>query len=81
MDDLQVQEAAPEKKSRGAKKQTQKDAAPVYAEWKCEVKGGKAEKLKLVRPSVKITEQEANVLNSGRLTGEHRIVNLYFPAD
>lgn len=56
----------------------------VFQEWKAEIKtdketGAKSfEKLKLVRESVKITPEQAELLNDGLLYGGNGIVNAYF---
>lgn len=57
---------------------TAKVSAVSFAEWKCEVVNGKPEKLKIVRPCVKITKEEADVLNDGRIGSGNKIVNLFF---
>jgi hypothetical protein len=40
-----------------------------YEKWLCGVKDGKAEKLKLIKTGVQISDEEAETLNAGRLTG------------
>lgn len=40
-----------------------------WEKWLCEVKDGKAEKLKLIKAGIQISDEEAEVLNAGRLTG------------
>lgn len=40
-----------------------------YEKWLCGVKDGKAEKLKLIKAGVQISDEEAETLNAGRLTG------------
>lgn len=76
-----------------AKKSTAKAATVEtgdhYQEWKVEVKAKKdgeetvreAEKLKMVRPCVKISEAEAEVLNNGALYGPTTIALMYFKAE
>ena len=58
-----------------------------YEEWKCEIKaiveegkvtGKNVEKLKLMRACVKITDEEAEVLNAGVKDGSNSIVSMYF---
>jgi hypothetical protein len=60
-----------------------------YEEWRCEIKvdrdgdgkiiNRKAEKVKLLRPNVKITEQEADTLNNGALHSPRQdYVLMYF---
>ena len=60
-----------------------------YEEWKCEIKaiveegkvtGKNVEKLKLMRACVKITDEEADVLNAGVKDGSNSIVSMYFKA-
>lgn len=67
-----------------------KTKAPVYQEWDVQVKiskdeNGKTtygyEKLKISRPCVKISEQEADILNDGVLRGGNNYAKMYFPAD
>jgi hypothetical protein len=41
-------------------------------------KGPVAEKLKVIRETVKITDEEAATLNAGRLTGGNLYVKMYF---
>jgi len=55
-----------------------KVTAGSFAEWKCEIASGKPEKLKIVRPCVKITKDEADTLNEGRIGSGNKIVNLFF---
>ncbi len=58
-----------------------------FTEWECkitrdpETKKPSAEKLKVVRRVVKITEQEAETLNEGVLNGNNTYGKLYFPAE
>ena len=49
-----------------------------YEEWDVKVSGGKAEKLKVSRPVVKISEEEADTLNAGILTGGNTYAKMYF---
>lgn len=58
-----------------------KVTAGSFAEWKCEITSGKPEKLKIVRACVKITKDEADVLNEGRIGSGNKIVNLFFAND
>ena len=58
--------------------ETEPEEANYFEEWECKVANGKAEKLKCVRKRVKITEQEAEVLNNGLLTGGNSYVKMYF---
>ena len=56
----------------------------IFQEWKAEIKtdketGAKSfEKLKLIREVVKITPEQAELLNDGLLYGGNSIVNAYF---
>lgn len=59
-------------------KQPQKAENPGFEEWYCQLKDGKAEKLKLVRKRVLISEEQANILNEGRIHGGNAHANLYF---
>jgi N-methylhydantoinase B/oxoprolinase/acetone carboxylase alpha subunit len=51
-----------------------------YEEWKVEIKqGGKVvDKLKMTRPCVKISEEQAEILNEGRRYGGNTITEMYF---
>ena len=49
-----------------------------HEEWICEIKAKQPSKLKLVRPNVKITEEQAAILNEGVLNGANSIGTLYF---
>jgi hypothetical protein len=49
-----------------------------YQEWTCRVTGGKAEKLKMTRPRVMITDQQAEILNEGVLNGNNKYAQMYF---
>ena len=40
-----------------------------YEKWLCAVKDGKPDKLKLIKAGIQITDEEAEILNAGRLTG------------
>jgi tyrosyl-tRNA synthetase len=57
------------------------DTNTYYEEWYCQVSNKKAEKLKVVREKVNITEEEAIILNTGILTGGNTHANMYFAAD
>lgn len=65
-------------KTEGAKPTAPKSKVPVYEEWKCQIKGGKAEKLKRLRAAVKISDEQAEILNDGRIKGGNAYANLYF---
>lgn len=55
-----------------------------YEEWRCEIKVGEdkkrtAEKVKLMRPKVKISDEEAETLNNGALNSPRQdYVLMYF---
>jgi hypothetical protein len=63
-----------------------KDLEPVdtfgqkveFEEWLCEIKGRKESKLKLIRDCVKITEEQAEILNTGILNGSNNQGIMYF---
>lgn len=81
MSEEQLTTQEPKRSASRRKPAPEATQQPAFQEWKCEVKNGQAEKLKLVRACVKITEDEANVLNEGRLHSGNKIVNLYYPAE
>lgn len=76
----QVEETGEEGKSPAIeeKKQSKKVENPSFEEWYCQIKDGKAEKLKLIRKRVLISEEQANILNEGRINGGNNHANLYF---
>ena len=49
-----------------------------FDEWECKVLGGKVEKLKVKRSGVKITEEQAEILNEGIINGSNTYGSLYF---
>jgi hypothetical protein len=53
-------------------------AKQSYEEWICEIKAKQPSKLKLVRPNVKITEDQAAILNEGVINGSNSIGTMYF---
>ena len=66
-----------------------KSNGPVYQEWDVQISitkdgNGKTqysyEKLKISRKAVKITDEEAETLNHGVLTGGNTYAKMYFPA-
>jgi len=63
---------------KGSEKKVIKAVKPHYEEWDVKVAGGKAEKLKISRPVVKISEEEADTLNAGILTGGNTYAKMYF---
>lgn len=40
-----------------------------YEKWLCGVKDGKPDKMKLIKAGIQISDEEAETLNAGRLTG------------
>jgi len=64
----------------------QKTEKAHYQEWMVKIstvkKGGENvreyEKLKIIRPAVKISEDSANILNEGVLYGNNNIAKMYF---
>lgn len=40
-----------------------------YEKWLCAVKDGQPDKLKLIKAGIQISDEEAEILNAGRLTG------------
>lgn len=67
-----------------------KTKSPVYQEWDVQIKTSKDEngktqysfeKLKISRPAVKISEEEAAILNEGVLKGGNNYAKMYFPAN
>lgn len=65
--------------SEEKKQEPKKKLTPIYyEEWRVDIKDGKAEKLKLVRKCVKITDEEAEILNNGVLTGFSTAPIMYF---
>ena len=49
-----------------------------FQEWKVQVSNGKVEKLKIMRACVKITDEQAEVLNRGIEQGGNQIALMYF---
>lgn len=49
-----------------------------FVEWNCSIKNGKETKLAITRKCVKITEEEAEVLNRGTLKGGNTYGLMYF---
>lgn len=48
-----------------------------YEEWRCEIKGGKVERIKKLRDNVKLNETQAETLNSG-YSNESDYAVMYF---
>ena len=62
----------------------EEDEAPAkthYQEWKVQILNGKAEKLKVIRECVKITDEQAETLNSGVIDGGNTYASMYFKAE
>lgn len=56
---------------------------PYYEEWNCQItpqKGQepKVDKLKLTRKRVLISDEQADILNQGRIYGDNSYAKLYF---
>jgi hypothetical protein len=52
-----------------------------YQEWRVEIKDKKAEKLKVLRPRVMITDEQAAILNQGVLEGpQNTYASMYYRA-
>jgi hypothetical protein len=76
------EEKAPKKSaSKGKAKTDETEEGVYYEEWLCNVSGKEAKKLEVKRPKVKITEDEAIILNRGVLTGGNTYANMYFAPD
>jgi hypothetical protein len=75
--------SAPEEENRTNDQETA--STGHYEEWNCKInqtdKGPVAEKLKVVRERVVITDEEASTLNHGRLTGGNSYVHMYFKSE
>lgn len=56
----------------------EKPERPYYEEWYCRIKEGKAEKLKLERKRVLISDEQAAILNEGRIKGPNSHALCYF---
>jgi hypothetical protein len=52
-----------------------------YVEWEVKIEGKKAEKLKVSRKRVMITDEQAEVLNQGVTEGGNTYAKMYFPAE
>jgi hypothetical protein len=62
----------------GKAKPGAKKGADHYEEWHCDFSRGKADPIRVVRPVVKITKEEAETLNNGMLTGGNKNGSYYF---
>ena len=58
--------------------ETTQSGTPHYQEWEVKVTKGEPEKIKIVRPVVKISEEEAGILNKGVLQGGNTYAKMYF---
>lgn len=58
--------------------ETEKPEREYYEEWYCMIKGGKAEKLKMKRKRVLISDEQAAILNEGRTKGPNSHALLYY---
>jgi hypothetical protein len=59
--------------------ETQQEAPLHYQEWRMErTAAGELEKLKLMRPCVKISDEEAEVLNAGAKSSPSGNIIMYF---
>lgn len=74
--------AGPKEPSTSNKKERKGDGQGHYQEWEVKIvnKDGKyvAEKLKVLREVVKITEEEAEILNTGVLEGGNTYGKMYY---
>lgn len=66
------------KPAQDAEVAERKSVKTHYEQWKVELKDGKAEKLKIVRPRVLISDEQAEILNEGVLKGGNNIGDMYF---
>lgn len=53
----------------------------TYAEWDVKITGSEFEKLKISRPRIVISDEEAETLNTGILTGGNTYAKMYFKND
>lgn len=60
------------------KPEESKSAKKGFVEWEVKITAGEYEKMKISRPCVKITEQEAETLNAGVLNGGNNYAKMYF---
>lgn len=83
---LEGGEGSEPKKAKAAKNAGEAADVVSFEEWECkvipktvgEMTTFEYEKLKLRRPSVKIKEEEATILNEGVLNGKNTLVMMYF---
>lgn len=64
--------------TKPAKVKAAKPEREYYEEWNCQIKGGKAEKMKMKRARVLISDEQAAILNEGRIHGGNSYALLYF---
>ena len=65
-------------KKEPTKQPDQETTKEHYQEWDVKVEKGEAVKLKISRQCVKITDEQAETLNHGRLSGGNTYVKMYF---
>lgn len=75
-DEVIANEAIPDPKPVKAK--AAKPEREYYEEWNCQIKNGKPEKMKLTRGRVLISDEQAEILNEGRIHGGNSYALLYF---
>lgn len=68
----------PKLKGAPAESKKSKSSGDHFQEWECKIVNGKAEKLKVTRAVVKITEEEAASLNKGVEEGGNSYGKMYF---
>jgi hypothetical protein len=56
----------------------EKAEADYYEEWDCKIVKGVAEKLKRKRTGISITDEQAEILNTGVLNGGNNYALMYF---
>lgn len=66
---VDTDQAPVEETPKKAKSRTADKAKTGYEKWLCSVKDGQPDKLKLIKAGVQISDEEAETLNAGRLTG------------
>ena len=73
------------KKSTGADAAGDASTRNAYDEWECKITntedGPVEEKLKKIRSNVKISDEQAEILNTGVLKGGNTYGRMYFPAE
>lgn len=61
-----------------AKKALRETSKTHYQEWRVEIKNKQAEKLKIVRDRVMLTDDQAELLNFGVVEGGNQFAHMYF---